>query len=164
MRTTAKLPRAVFVARARMSVPARPDDERKYELHGRHIRTVIVCPATRAGITKPGGATVVGLPPLRTPVLGTALFYSVAPIVALATRRRSSANCDRVPESLRGLRSPRPEEVACRGDFDRRCRSSSMATGAPLPDSTEARVAASSPARPTGSGSGHCVTRTACDR
>jgi glycosyltransferase involved in cell wall biosynthesis len=94
--TTTKLPRAVFVARARMSIPPRPDDERKYELHGRHIRTVIVCPATRAGITKPGGATVVGLPQLRTPVLGTAIFYTVAPIVALSLaggRRQTAIIC-----------------------------------------------------------------------
>jgi glycosyltransferase involved in cell wall biosynthesis len=96
MRDVVRKPRAVFVARARMSVPPRADDELKYRLHDRYIRTVIVCPATRAGISRPGGATVVGLPPLRTPVVGTALFYSVAPIVALAIaggRRETAIVC-----------------------------------------------------------------------
>ncbi|HTD50953.1 MAG TPA: glycosyltransferase, partial [Acidimicrobiia bacterium] len=84
MRAVVRKPRAVFVARARMSIPPHADDVLKYHLHDRYIETVIVCPATRAGISRPGGATVVGLPPLRTPVFGTALFYTVAPIIALA--------------------------------------------------------------------------------
>ena len=128
MRSTAKPPRAVFVARARMSIPPRADAERKYELHGRHIRTVIVCPATRAGISKPGGATVVGLPPLRTPVLGTALFYSVAPVVALAIaagRRQTAIVCQSPYEgfgvlALRNLLPPRlrpPVQIELHGDW-----------------------------------------------
>ena len=128
MRSTAKPPTAVFVARGRMAIPPPADTERKYELHGRHIRTVIVCPATRAGISKPGGATVVGLPALRTPVLGTALFYSVAPVVALAIaagRRQTAIVCQSPYEgfgvlALRKLLPPRlrpPVQIELHGDW-----------------------------------------------
>jgi glycosyltransferase involved in cell wall biosynthesis len=128
MRSTVQPPRAVFVARARMPVPARVDDERKYELHSRHLRTVIVCPATRAGISRPGGAAVVGLPPLRTPVVGTALFYGSAPVIALALaagRRHTAIVCQSPYEgfgvlALRRLLPRRfrpPVQIELHGDW-----------------------------------------------
>ena len=86
-------PRAVFVGKSRMPVPPRPDDEMKYEINTRHLRAIVVCTSTRPGLYRPGGATVVGLGALTTPVFGTVLFYLVAPVVglALAMGRRQTA-------------------------------------------------------------------------
>ncbi len=128
MVSNAKRPRVVVVARASFSVPPTGDEVQKYELHRRHIRTVIVCPATRAGIRRPAGATVVGLPPLRTPALGSAVFYTVAPVVALgiaAGRRRTAISCQSPYEAfgvtvLRTLLPRRlrpPVQIELHGDW-----------------------------------------------
>ncbi|HEY5173118.1 MAG TPA: glycosyltransferase, partial [Acidimicrobiia bacterium] len=95
-RATSERPHVVAVAKSRMSVPPRPDDVTKYRINARHVRTTVVCPARPAGLYRPGGATVVGLPGCTVPVIGTALFYVVAPVVALGLacgRRRTAITC-----------------------------------------------------------------------
>jgi glycosyltransferase involved in cell wall biosynthesis len=89
-------PRAVFVGKSKMSIPPRPEDGRKYEIHERYMRTTVICTGSRAALARPGGATVLAMPAFGIPIFGTAAFYGLAPMLALALtagRARSAIVC-----------------------------------------------------------------------
>jgi glycosyltransferase involved in cell wall biosynthesis len=83
-RVTGPRPRAVFIGKSRAKVPPTPDDQRKYAINERHLHTIVVCTARRAAVVRPAGSTILALPAIGIPVVGSAIFYSVAPLVGLA--------------------------------------------------------------------------------
>ena len=90
--TTARVARAVFVGKSRTSIPLPPDQQQKYAIHGRHLRTIVICTGGPGRIARSDAATVVALPDLPVP-FGTVTFYAAAPVIALALTagRRTSA-------------------------------------------------------------------------
>ncbi len=77
-------PLAVYVGKSRAAIPPRPDDVRKYEINERYVHTYVLCTAERFVRQRPGGATVIGLPFGNVPAVGSALFYALAPALAVA--------------------------------------------------------------------------------
>jgi glycosyltransferase involved in cell wall biosynthesis len=83
-RVTGPRPRAVFIGKSRAKVPPTPDDERKYAINERHVHTIVVCTAQRGAVVRPAGSTILALPAIGLPVVGSVIFYTVAPLLGLA--------------------------------------------------------------------------------
>jgi glycosyltransferase involved in cell wall biosynthesis len=81
------LPRAVFVGKSDMPAPPTLDDEQKYAINARHVSSYVVCTGRPAGLRRPAGAHALALPRLPAPV-GSAVFYSAGPLLALAAAMR----------------------------------------------------------------------------
>ena len=127
-RVTEPQPRAVFVGKSRAKVPPTPDDERKYAINERHLHTIVVCTARRAAVLRPSGSTILALPAIGVPVLGSAIFYTAGPVLSLALaagRRNAAISCQSPYEAfgtlvLRQLLPPRlrpPVQVELHGDW-----------------------------------------------
>ena len=85
-------PRAVFLGKTNMPAPPTRDDEEKYGINARHVSSYVVCTGRPAGLRRPAGARAIALPRLRPAPLGSALFYSAGPLLALrAAARRPPA-------------------------------------------------------------------------
>ena len=95
-RVTEPWPRAVFVGKSRAKLPPTPDDRRKYAIDEQYLHTIVVCTASRAAVVRPSGSTIVALPAIGIPVLGSAVFYTAGPLLSLALaagRRNAVISC-----------------------------------------------------------------------
>jgi glycosyltransferase involved in cell wall biosynthesis len=113
---TKKQPRAIFLGKTRMSIPPSIDDEQKFEIHRRHMATLVVCTGKRPGVARPGGAKVLVLPSPRRAPLGTIGFYAAGPAIALVLalgRRRTAIVCQSPYEGfgVALLRMGLPEQI-----------------------------------------------------
>jgi glycosyltransferase involved in cell wall biosynthesis len=92
-RVTHERPRAVFIGKSRAAVPPNADDRLKYAINERMLHSIVVCTASRPAVLRPSGATLLAMPAVPVPGIGSALFYTVAPLVglALAAARRNAA-------------------------------------------------------------------------
>jgi glycosyltransferase involved in cell wall biosynthesis len=88
--------RAVFLGKTRIPLPPTPDHERKYEIHGRYLRSIVVCVGDRVRVGRVGGASVFTVPTFRPRLLSAVAFYTGGPVSALVLssgRRRTAVVC-----------------------------------------------------------------------
>lgn len=121
-------PRAVFVGKSAIPAPPRPEDLRKYAINERYLHATLICTGKRAGRYELAGATVVAFGHTGAAVVDSLIFYTAAPLLALASTCGRASVCvvcqspyEAVGvEALRGLvpRHLRPRvQVELHGDW-----------------------------------------------
>jgi len=81
-RVSRRKPRAVFIGKARVSMPLTGDFERKLRVLQRHLDPILVS-VGRPGVWHFGTIRVVAFPNLRPALLGGVLFYLLGPVTAV---------------------------------------------------------------------------------
>ena len=96
-------PRGVFVGKSAVPEPLDRDHRDKYALHHGHLETVVVCSGERLSVDRAPATRIVRVPQVGPKAVATPVFYTFAPLVALAYacgRRPAAVSCQSPYEAV----------------------------------------------------------------